>query len=82
MDAFHKLELLQTLRSMVFFSMRLQETMDEFVRTTGGAQAWSEEQQDKLSDLMFDKGKYCSTLHDINESVGMPDLEQFLPKEN
>ena len=78
----NKLEMLQTLRNMVFFSMRLQETMDDFVRATGGTKEWPEAKQDQLSDLMFDKGAICKTLRQINEGVTMQDLEQFLPKGN
>ena len=82
MDTNRKLEMLQTLRNMVFFSMRLHETMDEFVRATGGMKEWPEEKQDQLSDFMFDKGSNCKTLRQINEGVTCRDLDQFLPKEN
>ena len=82
MNTNEKLVTLQTLRNMVFFSMRLQETMDDFVRATGGVQAWPEEKQDRLSDFMFDKASTCSTLNDIIEVVRLAELEQFLPKEN
>ena len=82
MDTNRKLEMLQTLRNMVFFSMRLQQEMDEFVRATGGTKEWPEVKQDQLSDLMFDKGAICKTLNEINKGVTYHDLEQFLPKEN
>ena len=82
MDTNRKLEMLQTLRNLVFFTNRLQQEMDEFVRATGGMKEWSEEKQDQLSDFTFDKAAVCKTLREINNNVTYRDLEQFLPKEN
>ena len=82
MDANSKLGALSALRNMVFFSMRLQEAMDEFVRLTGGVKEWPEGKQDQLSDFMFDKGAVCKNLRQINEGINWRELDQFLPKEN
>ncbi len=82
MDTNSKLEMLQTLRNLVFFSMRIKETLGEFIRNTGGLKEWPEIKQDQLSDFMFDKGEICKTLRQINEGVTCRDLDQFLPKEN
>ena len=82
MNPSDRLEALQTLRNIVFFTNRLQQEIKELVMATGGMGKWPEAKQDQLSDFAFDKSAICKTLREINSSVTYHDLEQFLPKEN